>query len=382
MRVLLVQPSESQNAVGFNKFGCPEPLALAILAATLPQHQVEILDIRIDSDLEGRIRALAPSLVGVTGHTPSVPQMLSVCKHAKELDAEITSAVGGYHATLCPEDFNVEYVDVIVVGEGENTLPELVTALEEDRDLGGVAGLIYRKQGQQISTQPRQLLPDLDESPFPARHLTDPYRKEYFFQFWTSPTPVETARGCPHNCKFCSAWVFHRSRCRFKLPERVLEELRRVRSNIAYFVDDNFLQNLRRAEKVCQLIKEAALRLRYWMQARSDSIVRRPDLVERFGSDWALDTTRRVRKAPRRAAGRTPQTELHSGRRGGGAHPTSQWRGYLGSLHRGPSLGKIRPRCLDRIRASPEDQLPPVQRPHPSAGHGILPGEAGRIDHA
>jgi radical SAM superfamily enzyme YgiQ (UPF0313 family) len=154
--------------------------------------------------------------------------------------------------------------------------------LEEDTDLGEIAGLAYRREGQQEFTPPRQLLPDLDESPFPARHLTVPYRQEYFFQFWSSPTPIETARGCPHNCKFCSVWVFHRSRCRFKSPERVVEELTGVESKIAYFVDDNFLQNLRRAEEIARLVKEAGVKLKYWMQARSDSIVRRPDIVERW----------------------------------------------------------------------------------------------------
>lgn len=282
MRILLIQPPERLDAVGFNKFGCPEPLALEILAASLPRHQVKILDMRINADLEGSVRAFGPSLAAVTGYTPNVPQMLAVCREVKKLDAKISTVVGGYHATLCPEDFDVEYVDVVVVGEGEKSLPELVAALEENRDLGGIAGLIYRKQGRQIFTQPRQLLPDLDESPFPARHLTDPYRQKYFFQFWSSPTPVETARGCPYNCKFCSVWVFHRGRCRFKSPERVVDELKRVKGNIAYFVDDNFLQNLPRAEKVYRLIKEAGLSLMYWMQARSDSIVRRPDLIERW----------------------------------------------------------------------------------------------------
>ncbi len=289
MRVLLIQPPESQTVVGFNKFGCPEPLALEILAAGLPHHQVEILDMRINADLEGSIRGFGPDLVGVTGYTPNVPQMLAVCKQAKELNSEITTVVGGYHATLCPQDFDVDYVDLIVLGEGEETLPELVAALDEDRELGEIAGLIYRKQGQQLFTQPRQLLRDLDESPFPARHLTDLYRQAYFFQFWSSPTPVETARGCPHNCKFCSVWVFHRGRCRFKTPERVVEELKRVKSSIAYFVDDNFLQNLRRAEKIHRLVKETGLRLRYWAQARSDSIVRRPDIIERW-ADIGLST--------------------------------------------------------------------------------------------
>jgi radical SAM superfamily enzyme YgiQ (UPF0313 family) len=157
-----------------------------------------------------------------------------------------------------------------------------VAAVESGADLQDTAGLVYRKEGQQTTTPPRQPLEDLDESPYPARDLTDAYRRDYFFQFWRPPTPVETARGCPHHCKFCSVWVFHRGRCRFKSPERVVEELKRVRGNIAYFVDDNFLQNLRRAERIHRLIKEAGLKLRYWMQARSDAIVRRPELIERW----------------------------------------------------------------------------------------------------
>ncbi|HUV74983.1 MAG TPA: radical SAM protein [Anaerolineae bacterium] len=282
MRVLLVQPPVAKRVVGFSKFGCPEPLALEILAASLADHDVRILDMRLDPQLDDLIRDFAPQVVGVTGYTPNVPQMLAVCSRVKELDAKIVTVVGGYHATLCPEDFDTTDVDVIVVGEGESTFPALLTALEGSSDLEEVAGLVFRRGEEQVATEPRQLLADLDESPLPARHLTDAYRENYFFQFWSSPSPVETARGCPYKCKFCSVWVFHRSRCRFKSPERVLRELERVRSDVAYFVDDNFLQNLRRADRIHQLVTEAGIKLKYWMQARSDSIVKRPDVVERW----------------------------------------------------------------------------------------------------
>ncbi len=280
MRVLLVQPPQSRNVVGFTKFGCPEPLALEILAASLPEHDVKILDMRIDPELEDSLRGFGPDVVGVTGYTPDVPQMLAVCQQIKELDARIVTVVGGYHATLCPEDFETPAVDVVVVGEGERTLAELVVALENRRDLDDVAGLVFRRSDEQISTPSRPLLTDLDESPPPARHLTEEYRDKYFFQFWSSPAPLETARGCPHRCKFCSVWVFHRRRCRFKSPERVVQELESVGGETTYFVDDNFLQDHQRAARICDLVKEAGLKLRYWMQARSDSIVRRPELIE------------------------------------------------------------------------------------------------------
>ena len=77
MRVLLVQPPEGRSVVGFSKFGCPEPLALEILAASLAEHDVRILDMRLDPDLENSVRTFRPHVIGVTGYTPNVPQMLA-----------------------------------------------------------------------------------------------------------------------------------------------------------------------------------------------------------------------------------------------------------------------------------------------------------------
>ncbi|MBC7250847.1 MAG: cobalamin B12-binding domain-containing protein [Anaerolineae bacterium] len=285
MKVLLVQPGESKSLVGFRKLARPEPLALEILAAVLlDEHEVRIADLRVDPDLKRALRDFQPDVVGVTGYTVDVPNMLHICQQVKEEAPEITTVVGGYHATLCPQDFNCHWVDVIVVGEGEETLAELVRALEKGEDLHKVPGLILREDGAQVATGTRPLLTDLDSSPPPARELTAAYRDQYHFQFWPSHAAMETARGCPYRCKFCSVWVFHRKRCRFKSPERVLEELRTLVGDIICFVDDNFFQRLPRAERIADMIRSEGLKFKYWIQARSDSIVRRPDLVEKWAS--------------------------------------------------------------------------------------------------
>jgi radical SAM superfamily enzyme YgiQ (UPF0313 family) len=281
MKVLLVQPEDPSSLVGFTRLACAEPLALEILAATIPDHEVKILDLRVDPHLRETLQDFAPDLVGVTGYTTNVPRMLSICREVKELDPTICTVVGGHHASLCPEDFDCQDVDVIVVGEGEATFPELIEAVAEGYDYQRVAGIIYRRGGVQIRTPPRSPI-ILDDSPFPARHLVDDYRGEYHFQFWTSPYPVETARGCPYRCKFCSVWAFHRGKCRVKSPQRVLKELEDIVGDVVAFVDDNFLQSLPRAERIYELIKAAGIRTRFWMQARSDSIVRRPDLIEKW----------------------------------------------------------------------------------------------------
>ena len=281
MKVLLVQPEDPSSLVGFTRLARAEPLALEILAATIPDHEVTILDLRVDPSLTETLESFAPDLVGVTGYTTNVPRMLSICREVKELDRTIFTVVGGHHASLCSEDFDCEDVDVIVVGEGEATFPELIEAVAEGSDYDRVAGIIYRQDGRQVRTPTRDPTV-LDDSPLPARHLVEDYREQYHFQFWTSPYPVETARGCPYRCKFCSVWAFHRGKCRVKSPGRVLEELEGRLGDVVAFVDDNFLQSLSRAERIYELIKATRINTRFWMQARSDSIVRRPDLIEKW----------------------------------------------------------------------------------------------------
>jgi len=282
MRILLVQPGSSDLMVGFNRLIQPEPLALEILAATVPEHEVQILDLRVDHELAPTLSSFAPDLVGITGYTTDVPRMHGLFQQVKAYDPAVVTVVGGFHASLCPEDFDRDYVDVIVVGEGEQTFPELVETLEAGRDLAAVNGLIYRRQGRPYATTPREPAKDINSFPMPARHLTERYRSHYHFHFWEYPRLVETARGCPYRCTFCSVWKFHHGKCRLRKPERVLQEIAGLDPEIICFVDDNFLQSLPRAEAIGNLIKDAGIKTKYWMQARADSIVRRPDIIAKW----------------------------------------------------------------------------------------------------
>jgi len=282
MKILLIEPDRSERLVGFTSMVRPEPLALEILAAAVPEHEVKILDLRIDPTLDSTLASFEPDLVGVTGYTINVPRMKEICRQVKERNQRITTVVGGYHASLCPHDFDLDFVDVIVVGEGEETFRELVAALVERRELATVDGIIYRQDGHQVQTPPRKLVHNLSDLPLPARHLTDHYRQHYHFHFWDNPYLVETARGCPYRCTFCAVWKFHRGKCRYRQPESVLEDLKNVGSRIVCFVDDNFLQSFRRMEKLHELVKSAGIQAQYWIQARADSIVKRPDIVKKW----------------------------------------------------------------------------------------------------
>ncbi len=287
MRVLLVQPRWSLSLVGFTKLARPEPLALEVLAGALPHHEVVILDLRVDERkdaLQDMLASFNPHIVGVTGYTTDVPQALAVLEETKATDRNIYTVVGGHHASLCPGDFDAPYVDFVVVGEGEVTFPELVDALEAGREYREIRGLIFREGGQQVFSGPRPPMRNLDLSPLPDRSKTGHYRDRYFFRFWQGAYTMESARGCPFRCNFCSVWKFYQGMCRLKSAEVVAEQIAGIPGDYVAFVDDNFLQSLPRAQRIYERIKALGLKKRYWMQARSDSIVKRPDIIEKWAS--------------------------------------------------------------------------------------------------
>lgn len=283
MKILLIQPGWGASQVGFNNLTLPEPLGLEILAAVVPQHEVRIFDSRLETDLGATLSEFEPDLVGVTAYTADVPAAQRILRAVKRWNPKVFTVMGGHHASLMPQDFDSPDVDVVVVGEGEITFAELVEAMERDRDYRSLKGLVYRENDRQISTGPRPLINNLDSSPVPARHLTAQYRDRYYFRFWQNASLVETARGCPYRCTFCSVWRFYQKRCRFKTPERVANEVADLTSDYICFVDDNFLQDLVRAEQIGKLLDSRGVQKGYWMQARSDSIARRPDIF----AQWA-----------------------------------------------------------------------------------------------
>lgn len=283
MRILLVQPNWPIGNVGFNRLAMPEPLGLELVAATVPLHEVRILDLRLDDYLLATLNEFRPDVVGVTGYTVDVPQAKAILRQVKAANPDIRTVVGGHHASLVPSEFDSPDADVVVVGEGEGTFPEVIEAFAGRMPLKDVKGIVFREAGVQTATEPRAMIANLDDTPIPARHLTEKYRDGYYFRFWGSASTVETARGCPYRCTFCSVWRFYQSRCRFKSPERVVAEITGLHDDYVCFVDDNFLQSLPRAQKIGNLLKQAGVQKMYWMQARSDSIVKRPDIL----TQWA-----------------------------------------------------------------------------------------------
>ncbi len=279
MRILLVQPDSSKTAIGFKRLARPEPLALETVAGTVPDHEVRIFDMRADADLAAVLEEFQPDMVGTTGYTAEVPHAQEICRTTRRVLPETKVVVGGHHVSMSPSEFDSSNVDFIVFGEGELTFPHLVRTLESGGDLSQVAGIAYREDGNLRVTAPRPTLKDLDQVPWPRRDLVTQYRQGYFFRFWDDVYTIETTRGCPFRCNFCSVWRFFGGKVRFKSPERVIAEIEALPGDCEYFciVDDNFLASMPRTRRIVGMMEERGIHKKFWIQGRADAMVRDPN---------------------------------------------------------------------------------------------------------
>jgi len=283
LRILLIQPEHYRGGIGFRLAATPEPLALEMLAATVPDHEVRILDMRFEPDLAGALADFSPDVAAVTALITEAYAARDILRQVKDFSADIFTVVGGHHASIVPDDFCLPQVDAIALGEGEVAFPPLIEALAGRRSLSDVPNLIWRDgDGGFIRNPLAEVMPNIDELRLPRRDLTQRYRSEYFFLFDRPDTSVATGRGCPYRCNFCSVWVFFRGKVRQMSPRRVVREVAAVDTDHITFVDDNFLMNYRRENQIADLIKAEGIRKRFSMECRTDSIVRHPDLVKKW----------------------------------------------------------------------------------------------------
>jgi radical SAM superfamily enzyme YgiQ (UPF0313 family) len=282
VRILLVQPNLSEG-IGFRLAASPEPLHLEMIAATVPEHEVRILDMRLDRDLESTLREFGPEMVAVTTLTPEVYTTQSILQQVKSFSEEIFTVVGGHHATLLPQDFFLPQVDAVAIGEGEIMFGELARAVADRRSLEAVPNLVWRdRHGTFVRNPVSEGRVDLGRLPLPRRDLTESYRSEYFFLFDKPDTSVATSRGCPFRCSFCSVHEFYRGATNQMPPQRVLSEIATVATDHITFVDDNFLVNHDRESVIADMIKSEGIRKRFSMECRTDSIARHPQLVAKW----------------------------------------------------------------------------------------------------
>lgn len=281
MNILLIQPPSSNPLL--DQVYLFEPLALEYLAAGLlgDGHSVEILDARLDSDLDGALHRLRPRLVGLTGYTCHLNILQNLATRCKTFDPTLTVVVGGHHATVAPQDFNLPVFDAVAIGEGTTTLCELVRALEAGESFAAVDGLALPGDAGQHLT-PARPWPELDSLPFPARELTARHRGRYASEWLKPLASLRTSLGCTARCNFCALWSLTGGRYLRRSVEQVVAELRTITEENVFFCDDESMCDARRMDQLADAIAAAGIRKRYFLYARVDTIVAHPELFRKW----------------------------------------------------------------------------------------------------
>ena len=271
--------------IGLEMITFVEPLGLECVAGSLEQegHDCQIVDLRIDGVDGGlaKARSFGPEVVGLQcNFTTERYRAMRVVREVKRELPDALVVIGGHDASRDPDWFLKSGIDVVAVGDGEEIMPALAAALEKDRDLKQVPGLVLNRPGGAIATGHAPARRDIDDLPLPARHLIREYADEYYINFRRPLALLETARGCPYKCNFCSVWKFHESSFREKSPERVVQELSQIEAPNVFITDDIFWMNVRRGRELVKALKASGIRKHYTLQTRSDIICKFPDLIE------------------------------------------------------------------------------------------------------
>jgi radical SAM superfamily enzyme YgiQ (UPF0313 family) len=280
MRVLLVQPKVDPR---IHSLGDLEPLALEILAAAARGHDVRIFDYRYERSLADEIRRWRPEVVGVTAISFEYKTALEAIEEVRAVSRDVRIVVGGMHATMVPEDFNLPGITAVAIGLGHQIFPEVLAAFDRDGDLTGIRGLAFPGGERLHYTEERLPEDSFGNIPNPDRSLTARYRRFYRATFSLDPQGDGvsiTSLGCPARCSFCSSWKHNRGRYLERDAESVVEDILSIPERRVLLADDNSLHNVERAWEIVRLLEKSKIRKRIRAYMRADTIARNPDLVK------------------------------------------------------------------------------------------------------
>lgn len=260
------------------------PLGILYIAAYLEEQGVDVslYDTTFSSreDFQRHLLDQRYDAIGIYTNLMTKLNVLETIRFIKRTPelAGMKVVLGGPEVTHHVDKFLGHGADVIVIGEGEETMHELITALATELPITDVKGIAFRDDtGEVVRTPARELIKDIDRLPMPKRSGIDltKYLKTWREHHGRSAVSVSTMRGCPYSCRWCSRAVYGDS-YRRRSPALVVEELARIRDEYGpdtiWFVDDVFTINHRWLEEFARLTKERDVTIPYECITRADRL--------------------------------------------------------------------------------------------------------------
>lgn len=283
MNILLLRPHPGNESFGLGPFFRVEPLGLEYLGAALLKggHDVTIADLRFRPGPGAWVSRSRPRLVGISClHALEYDRVVTTAREVRRASPEAFIIVGGHAAAAYSAPLECDAIDAIALDDGEEIIVSLAEALERGRPLRDIPALRLRTGDGWESTAPLPERTCLDLVPLPARHLVERHRHGYHCLLFKPVWLVETARGCPHRCSFCSVWQLYDRSCRERSLDAVVEDFAATGDAI-FVADDLFWYNPERSRELAAALKRRGVYKRWILvQTRTDLIRRSADLME------------------------------------------------------------------------------------------------------
>jgi len=281
--LLLVRPHPGNDRFGLGPFFRVEPLGLEYVAAAARERGARpvIVDQRFERLGGARLRRGHPAVVGLSCmHALEYDQTREVARACRRLFPGALVVAGGHAAAACPEPLEGNEIDAVCRDDGEIVMPALIDAVAGGRPLSDVPGLRCRTPDGWVDTPPLPERAALDAVPRPARDLVDRHRRRFHCLLFRPVWLVETARGCPFRCSFCSVWPLYGRSFRERSVGSVVEDMSEVGENV-FIVDDLFWNHPDRSLELASALRRRGIRKRWILvQSRTDTVRRNPELLE------------------------------------------------------------------------------------------------------
>jgi anaerobic magnesium-protoporphyrin IX monomethyl ester cyclase len=274
-----LNPNFSELSFKDENVGFIPPLGLMTVASIFEKHGVEVQLLDMDAerltyyDALERIKKFSPDMIGFTLSTYSFHPLLRWIKKFKQ-DTGLPVIVGGMHAGLYAEEImTYREIDYLIIGEAEIPLPEFIKAFRNGKRIDGLPSLGYRDNGRIIIDKTSSAVTELDQLPFPSRHLikNDLYynilaRKKNF-------TAMLSARGCPYRCTFCNQnKPKYRARSAQNFVTEVKENYEKYGIREFDIYDTTFTADKKRVLEICRRIDELGYDLSWTVRSRVDTV--------------------------------------------------------------------------------------------------------------
>lgn len=264
-----------------------QTLILPLLAGIIGnKHEIKLVDnmslIWRSNIIINEIKKFKPEVVGFSIIAArDIYNTVRIIKQVRERYPKLILIAGGQGSSFYDEFLLKNGINFVVRGEGEITLKELIKAFtERNSDYFSIHGISFYDKGEIKKTANRQIIRNLDDSPFPEIHLM-PMKKSRWFPNRFSGS-IEMSRGCPFDCNFCAITSFWQRSFRQKSNERIIDELMYLiskgRSHL-YLADDSFGMDAKKHIDLFELILKRGLDIRFFTQMRTDTAGLHPEMI-------------------------------------------------------------------------------------------------------